>query len=62
MFDSLNTYQGGAAWKISPGLDCNMGLGVFPYPERDFAFTIEFCEQAVPTRSMTWGGVKARYR
>jgi hypothetical protein len=62
LFDSLNTYPGGGAWRIAAADGCGLGLGVFPYPERDFVFTIEFCEQAVQTRSKTWGGVKAYYR
>src|SRR5262245_42392113 len=62
LFDSLNTYPYGNAWKISPNDYCGLGLGVFPYPERDFIFQIEFCEEAVPVRSRTWGALKAIYR
>jgi hypothetical protein len=62
MFDTLNAYPDGSAWKMYPNDYCGLGLGVTPYPQRDLIFQIEFCESAAPVRMQTWGAVKATYR
>lgn len=62
LFDSLNTYAAGNAWKIAAADYCLLGLGVFPYPQRDFVFGIEFCSGVVDARRTSWGRVKSLYR
>ena len=62
--DTTNPYPDGQRFITSPNYACEaLGGSVFIVNRfADMIFEIEFCEPAVPTRSATWGGVKARYR
>lgn len=61
LVDSLQTYEDGGAWRISPSALCTLGPGVSLKPW-DLVFTLEFCATPVQTRPHSWGRVKAIYR
>jgi hypothetical protein len=56
-----NPYPDGIGWNHTRA-SCGQLRGATAVPTGDMIFSIVFCDQAVPTRTETWGGVKARYR
>lgn len=61
--DSLDDFANGSAWEIHATPNCHgLGLSTFELQGNDLAFVLEFCSDAVPTRSGTWGRAKEMYR
>ena len=57
-----DTYPDGDLWRHDRSSCDHLRGGAVEGPNADLSFDIVFCDQAVPTKTETWGRMKARYR
>ena len=63
--DDRNSYSEGILWVTtrSDVSDCHLRVSPYAYPNGDLMFTIVFCnDTTTPTRTTSWGRLKAIYR